>query len=80
MHLADEVSEVAVSAIGYNWWVAESGSYVFMGLQDVPVFVNDALDGWVVLVICGGEWSAVAIPFWPILEESRAVDSGGFFL
>ena len=54
MHLADEVSEVAVSAIGYNWWVAESGSYVIMGLQDVPVFVNDALDGWVVFVIYGG--------------------------
>ena len=45
VHLANEVSQVLITAVCDNRWTCECGGEVFGGLEDGPVFVYDLLDG-----------------------------------
>ena len=45
MDLSDEVSEVLISSVCEYGWFGECWGDVFVGVQDRPMFVNDALDG-----------------------------------
>ena len=79
MHLADEISQVFVSSIGYDWRVWEGCGEVFGRLQDWPMFVYDFLDGGVVFVEAGGEGYPVAGGFDFVDEELGSGGAGCFF-
>ena len=46
MNLADEVSQVLVLPVSNDWSFRECWCYVWVGVENVPVLVDNALDGW----------------------------------
>ena len=58
------IPQIFVSAVRHYWSLSKGRGEVFVGLEYMPMVVDDLLYVWEVVVECNGEWSASA---WSLL-------------
>ncbi len=72
--MAEDVSQVLVTAVCHYRSFLERRGDAFMCFKDVPMFVDDLLYRWVLLVKRGREWGAFTGFLRFILEQCVSVD------
>ena len=80
MNLSNQVPNIFVSPVCDSRRTGVGGGKIFGCLEDVPVLVNDVLEGRMVFLECSGERSPIASGFGLVLQEVCSGGCGSFFL